>query len=61
NLSIHILLRNLRPPGTRERRIPRPDGNPMSLLFNFVSCPNYTYEALSWLSFTIMVQSLPIQ
>ncbi|WKX93053.1 hypothetical protein Q1695_010800 [Nippostrongylus brasiliensis] len=59
NLSIHILLRNLRPPGTRERKIPRPDGNPMSLLFNFVSCPNYTYEVLSWLSFTIMVQSLP--
>ncbi|VDL75800.1 unnamed protein product [Nippostrongylus brasiliensis] len=59
NLSIHILLRNLRPPGTRERKIPRPDGNPMSLLFNFVSCPNYTYEVLSWLSFTVMVQSLP--
>ncbi|KAE9418079.1 hypothetical protein Angca_007742 [Angiostrongylus cantonensis] len=59
NLSIHILLRNLRPPGTRERRIPRPDGNPMSLLFNFVSCPNYTYEVMSWVSFSIMVQSLP--
>ncbi|CAJ0608418.1 unnamed protein product, partial [Cylicocyclus nassatus] len=59
NLSIHILLRNLRPPGTRERRIPRPDGNPMSLLFNLVSCPNYTYEALSWFFFTIMIQSFP--
>ncbi|KJH42185.1 3-oxo-5-alpha-steroid 4-dehydrogenase [Dictyocaulus viviparus] len=59
NLSIHILLRNLRSPGTRERRIPRPDGNPMSLLFNFVSCPNYTYEVMSWMSYTVMVQSFP--
>ncbi|CAD6193972.1 unnamed protein product [Caenorhabditis auriculariae] len=59
NLSIHILLRNLRPPGTRERRIPKPDGNPLSLLFNYVSCPNYTYEASAWLSFSLMVQSLP--
>lgn len=59
NLSIHILLRNLRPPGTRERRIPKPDGNPMSKLFNYVSCPNYTYEVASWIFFSTMVQSLP--
>lgn len=59
NLSIHILLRNLRPSGTRERRIPKPDGNPLSLLFNLVSCPNYTYEVLAWTSFTVMTQSLP--
>ena len=59
NLSIHILLRNLRPAGTRERRIPKPDGNPLSLLFNLVSCPNYTYEVLAWTSFTVMTQSLP--
>ncbi|CAB3405229.1 unnamed protein product [Caenorhabditis bovis] len=59
NLSIHILLRNLRPAGTRERRIPKPDGNPLSLLFNYVSCPNYTYEVLSWICFSIMVQSFP--
>ncbi|GMR34278.1 hypothetical protein PMAYCL1PPCAC_04473, partial [Pristionchus mayeri] len=59
NLSIHILQRNLRPEGTRERKIPRPDGNPMSLLFDYVSCPNYTYEVMSWVGFTIMTQSLP--
>ncbi|CAJ0585743.1 unnamed protein product, partial [Mesorhabditis spiculigera] len=59
NLSIHILLRNLRPAGTKERRIPKPDGNPMSCIFNLVSCPNYTYEALAWLSFTVMTQSFP--
>lgn len=59
NLSIHILLKNLRPPGTKERRIPRPDGNPFSLLFNFVSCPNYTYEFGSWLFFTVMTKCAP--
>ncbi|CAI4230884.1 unnamed protein product [Auanema sp. JU1783] len=59
NLSIHILLRNLRPAGTRERKIPKPDGNPMSRLFKYVSCPNYTYEVAAWLSFTFMTQSVP--
>ena len=60
NFSIHIALRDLRPPGivpdttagviscvslgTKERKIPMPTSNPMTALFNFVSCPNYTYE-----------------
>lgn len=59
NLSIHIALRNLRPPGTKVRKIPLPTGNPFTLLFNFVSCPNYTYEIGAWVSFTIMTQCLP--
>jgi len=59
NFSIHILLRNLRPAGSKMRKIPRPDGNPFSLLFNLVSCPNYTYEIGSWVSFTLMTQCLP--
>ncbi|CEF70702.1 Sc2 [Strongyloides ratti] len=59
NLSIHILLRNLRPEGSKVRKIPRPDGNPLTLLFNYVSCPNYSYEFYSWIGFTIMTQSLP--
>nr|XP_026493696.1 probable very-long-chain enoyl-CoA reductase art-1 [Vanessa tameamea] len=59
NLSIHILLKNLRPPGTKVRRIPKPDGNPFSILFNYVSCPNYTYEFGSWLFFTIMTKCAP--
>ncbi|KAL7647605.1 UNVERIFIED_CONTAM: hypothetical protein RMT77_001205 [Armadillidium vulgare] len=59
NLSIHLALRNLRAPGTKERRIPYPTKNPFTLLFNFVSCPNYTYEFGAWLSFTVMTQCLP--
>ncbi|XP_039275926.1 LOW QUALITY PROTEIN: very-long-chain enoyl-CoA reductase-like [Nilaparvata lugens] len=59
NLSIHVALRNLRPPGTKVRRIPVATGNPYTALFNFVSCPNYTYEFLSWVSFTVMTQCLP--
>jgi len=31
----------------------------MTLLFNFVSCPNYTYETGAWLAFAIMTQCLP--
>lgn len=59
NFSIHIALRNLRPAGTRERKIPVPTINPFTILFNFVSCPNYTYEVYSWIFFTIMTQCLP--
>jgi very-long-chain enoyl-CoA reductase len=59
NFSIHVALRNLRPPGTKERRIPRASWNPFTWLFNFVSCPNYTYEVGSWVGFSILSQSLP--
>jgi len=59
NFSIHLLQRNLRPPGTKERRIPFPDWNPLTQLYNLVSCPNYTYEVGSWIGFTIMTQCLP--
>ena len=30
--------------GTKERKIPHPTSHPMTHLFRFVSCPNYTYE-----------------
>lgn len=59
NFSVHIALRNLRPPGTKVRRIPVPDGNPFTKLFNLVSCPNYTYEIGSWVAFSLMTQCLP--
>ncbi|KAG9509560.1 putative very-long-chain enoyl-CoA reductase art-1, partial [Fragariocoptes setiger] len=59
NFSIHIALRNLRPPGTKERKIPKPTGNPFTLLFNVVTCPNYTYEILAWIGFSIMTQAVP--
>ncbi|XP_076637854.1 very-long-chain enoyl-CoA reductase [Colletes latitarsis] len=54
NLSTHLALRNLRPPGTNVRKIPVATDNPFTVLFNFVSCPNYTYEIGSWIGFTIM-------
>ena len=59
NLSIHLALRNLRPPGTSVRKIPMPTKNPFTALFNWVSCPNYTYEVYSWIGFTIMTSCLP--
>lgn len=59
NLSIHFALRDLRPAGSKVRKIPYPTSNPFTLLFNFVSCPNYTYEIGSWIFFSIMTQSLP--
>ncbi|XP_073196105.1 trans-2,3-enoyl-CoA reductase-like [Lepidochelys kempii] len=38
---------------------PSPTYNPFTWLFTLVSCPNYTYEIGSWISFTVMTQTLP--
>jgi len=59
NFSCHLLFRNLRPAGSKERKIPVPDSNPLTSLFSLVSCPNYTYEVGAWISFTFMTQCLP--
>ncbi|XP_031464792.1 very-long-chain enoyl-CoA reductase isoform X1 [Phasianus colchicus] len=60
NFSIHVALRNLRPAGSKTRKIPYPTRNPFTWLFLLVSCPNYTYEVGSWIGFTIMTQCLPV-
>lgn len=52
NLSSHITLRSLRPAGTRVRRIPHGG------LFEFVTCPNYTYEIMSWVGFNLMTKTV---
>ena len=52
NLKAHIDLRNLRPAGTRIRQVPR------GLLFKFISCPNYLFEILAWVGFTMAGQSV---
>ncbi|XP_015272442.1 PREDICTED: trans-2,3-enoyl-CoA reductase-like isoform X2 [Gekko japonicus] len=39
---------------------PSPSINPFTWLFTLVSCPNYTYEIGSWVSFTLMTQTLPV-
>jgi len=59
NLSIHLLLRDLRPAGSKVRKIPMPNSNPLTSLFNYVSCPNYTYEVYAWTAFAVMTQCLP--
>ncbi|GIY81737.1 very-long-chain enoyl-CoA reductase [Caerostris darwini] len=59
NLSIHLALRNLRPEGSTERKIPMATSNPFTWLFKYVSCPNYTYEVMAWVSFSLMTNCLP--
>jgi very-long-chain enoyl-CoA reductase len=53
NLAVHIQLSNMRPAeGSQKREIPK------GLLFNHVACPNYTFEVLSWVGFSIMTQTI---
>jgi very-long-chain enoyl-CoA reductase len=51
NARAHRMLRELRAPGGRERRIPR------GFLFRRVSCPHYFFEILSWLGFELVTQT----
>ncbi|XP_063076813.1 very-long-chain enoyl-CoA reductase isoform X2 [Engraulis encrasicolus] len=61
NFSIHIALRNLKPPaGSKVKKIPYPSKNPFTWIFWVVSCPNYTYECGSWVGFTVMTQCVPV-
>ncbi|OLY85233.1 putative enoyl reductase [Smittium mucronatum] len=51
NYSTHVTLKNLRPAGSTVRKIPYGYG------FDMVSCPNYLFEILSWLSYAIISPS----
>ena len=49
NYSTHVTLRNLRPAdGSTKRQIPRGYG------FGLVTCPNYLFETLAWLSVVVL-------
>lgn len=50
NLMTHLTLKNLRTPGTRERKIPHGWG------FDTVSCANYLWEACAWITFCVQAQ-----
>ncbi|KAF8621986.1 hypothetical protein AX15_007341 [Amanita polypyramis BW_CC] len=52
NLHNHLTLRSLRPEGSRQRAIPYGYG------FSFLSCPNYFFEALTWIVVCMMTGSL---
>ncbi|KAE9331555.1 hypothetical protein PF008_g15370 [Phytophthora fragariae] len=51
NLCVHVQLRNMRPAeGSKERPMPK------GPLFALVSCPNYTFEVLGWVGFSLFTQ-----
>jgi very-long-chain enoyl-CoA reductase len=50
NLNAHMILRDLRRPGTTERGIPSGFG------FSWVTCPNYCFEILAWIGVFLVSQ-----
>ncbi|KAF7458393.1 putative 3-oxo-5-alpha-steroid 4-dehydrogenase [Cryptosporidium felis] len=48
NFSSHLVLRKLRDRGTKKRGIPFGSG------FDYVSCANYFWETLSWITFSLI-------
>ncbi|HEY4157271.1 MAG TPA: hypothetical protein VGM29_04205 [Polyangiaceae bacterium] len=52
NARAHRMLRDLRPLGSRDKRLPR------GFLFEWVSCPHYLCEILAWVGFNIATQTL---
>ncbi|XP_075785353.1 trans-2,3-enoyl-CoA reductase-like isoform X3 [Pelodiscus sinensis] len=59
NHFINVALVHLNHSGNKAS-FPSPTYNPFTWLFTLVSCPNYTYEIGSWISFTVMTQTLPV-
>lgn len=51
NLYIHLILRNSRPKGTVEQRIPQDIG------LGWVTCPSYIYETMAWIGVVIISRS----
>eukprot|EP01034_Spumella_vulgaris_P024962 gene24962-31362_t len=52
NLICHLMLSSLRPAGEGSQARTIPSG----FLFNYVACPNYTFEIFSWVGFSVMTQ-----
>lgn len=53
NFFCHLSLRNLRPPGTKARGIPKGWG------YDLVSCANYFWETVAWATYAGLVKSVP--
>ncbi|CAI6260153.1 unnamed protein product [Periconia digitata] len=52
NFYTHLILKNLRRPGSQDRGIPR------GLGFGLVTCPNYMFEIMAWVGVTLVNRSL---
>lgn len=48
----HLILRNLRPPGSKEYVIPK------GFAFNYITCANYTFEIYGWVLFGVATQTV---
>lgn len=48
----HIILRNLRPEGSKEYVIPK------GFAFNYITCANYTFEIYGWILFGVATQTV---
>lgn len=52
NLRSHVILRNLRPEGSKEYVIPK------GFAFDYITCANYTFEIYGWVFFGVATQTV---
>ena len=48
----HLILRNLRPAGSKEYVIPK------GFAFDYITCANYTFEIYGWILFGVATQTV---
>ena len=59
NYSAHVVLRNTKLRNKGQKAVPKYDRRmTLSKLFDYVACPNYTYEVMGWVLFAIIAESL---
>lgn len=52
NWKCHSILANLRKDGSKDKKIP------YGFAFEYITCPHYTFEILSWFAFAMLVQTI---
>lgn len=52
NWKCHVILANLRSDGSEAKKVPH------GFAFEYITCPNYSFEILAWFAFAMLAKTL---